>query len=94
MLQTKQEAHNNLGNALERSPGRLPDAIREYQAALRINPAYTEAHFNLGDALPQIPGRSAEAVAEYRAAARPKPDYASLANQRIRMLAAGPLSRR
>jgi len=30
-----------------RLPGRLPDAIVEYRAALRINPAYAEAHSNL-----------------------------------------------
>jgi tetratricopeptide (TPR) repeat protein len=31
--------------------GRLPDAIGEYEAALRANPAYAEAHYNLGLAL-------------------------------------------
>ena len=32
------EAHDALANALARMPGRLPEAIAEYQAALRIRP--------------------------------------------------------
>ena len=32
------EAHNNLASALARTPGRLPEAIAEFQAVLRIRP--------------------------------------------------------
>jgi hypothetical protein len=32
------EAHVNLANTLARMPGRLPEAIAEYEAALRIRP--------------------------------------------------------
>ena len=32
------EAHFNLGNALSQMPGHLPDAIAQYEAALRIRP--------------------------------------------------------
>jgi hypothetical protein len=31
------EAHVNLANALAKTPGRIPDAIAEYEAALRLN---------------------------------------------------------
>jgi hypothetical protein len=37
------EAHYNLGNALARMPGRLPDAIAEYRTALRT-PTVPELH--------------------------------------------------
>jgi len=67
-------AHLNLGNALLEIPGRMPDAISEYQRALRIYPSYAEAHNNLGAILLQS-GRTTEAVAEYQAAVRLDPDY-------------------
>ncbi len=68
--------HNNLGNTLLPQPGRLPDAIAEFEAALRIWPDYTDAHYNLGNALAQIPGRLPDAIAEYRQALRMEPDFA------------------
>ncbi len=67
-------AHLNLGNALLEVPGRMPDAISEYQKAVRIYPNYAEAHNNLGAILLQS-GRTTEAVAEYQAAVRLDPDY-------------------
>ena len=67
-------AHVNLGNALLEIPGRMPDAIAEYQNAVRIYPNYAEAHNNLGAILLQS-GRTTEAVAEYRAAVSLDPDY-------------------
>jgi protein O-mannosyl-transferase len=67
-------AHVNLGNALLEIPGRIPDAISEYQRAVRIYPNYAEAHNNLGAILLQS-GRTTEAVAEYQAAVRIDPDY-------------------
>jgi protein O-mannosyl-transferase len=73
-------AHYNLGVLFAEMPGRLPDAIAEYQAALRIRPDYAEAHLNLGNTLSQIPGRQPEAIAEYRAALQIKPDYAEAHN--------------
>lgn len=41
------EAHNNLG-LLYQQKGLAPDAIREFQRAIAINPRYTRAHNNLG----------------------------------------------
>ncbi len=67
-------AHLNMGSALLEIPGRGPDAISEYQKALRIYPDYAEAHNNLGAILLQS-GRTTEALAEYQAAVRLDPDY-------------------
>jgi protein O-mannosyl-transferase len=67
-------AHVNLGNALLEIPGRMPDAMSEYQTALRIYPNYAEARNNLGALLLQS-GRTTEAVAEYQAALRLDPEY-------------------
>jgi tetratricopeptide (TPR) repeat protein len=55
-------------------PGRLQDAIAEFEAALRSEPDLVEAHVNLGNALAEAPGRSTEAIAEYEAALRIRPD--------------------
>jgi len=57
-------------------PGCLPDAVTEFQAALRSEPNFAEAHNNLGRALSQMPGRLPDAVAEYQAALQINPDYA------------------
>jgi hypothetical protein len=67
------KTHYNLGNALAQVPGRLPDAISQYQAALRIRPDYAEARANLGLALVNSGGPLPEAVAEYEAALRINP---------------------
>ena len=74
------KAHYNLGNALAKLPGRLPDAIAEYQVSLRIEPDYAEAHFNLGNALSQLPGHLPDAIAEYQAALRINPEYGEAHN--------------
>ena len=66
--------HNNLGAALWETPGRLPEAIAEYQTALRIEPDFVGAHINLGNALLRMPGYSPEAIAEYQTALRIRPD--------------------
>jgi tetratricopeptide (TPR) repeat protein len=70
-------AHNNLGLILARKPGRLSDAIDEYETALRIEPGYPEAHFNLGSALVHsgIPEKLPAAISEYRVALLLKPAY-------------------
>jgi tetratricopeptide (TPR) repeat protein len=69
-----ERAHSNLGVALSKIPGRMPDAIAEYQTALRINPDLVEAHVGLGDALSEIPGRLSDAMVEYQTALRINPD--------------------
>jgi tetratricopeptide (TPR) repeat protein len=66
-------AHNNLGNVLLAIPGRVPDAIAEYQTALRLKPDWAEAHYNLAMILSRTPGYLSEAIAEYKTAIRIKP---------------------
>ncbi|HEY1792140.1 MAG TPA: tetratricopeptide repeat protein [Opitutaceae bacterium] len=68
-------AHNNLGLAWSKLPGRLDDAIAQYQAALRLKPDIAETHTNLGRAWLQTPGRTDDAVAEFREAIRVDPKY-------------------
>jgi tetratricopeptide (TPR) repeat protein len=70
--------HYNLGLELERIPEQLPEAIAEYQVALRIEPDFAEAHNNLANALARTPGRLPEAIAEYQAALRIRPGLASV----------------
>jgi Flp pilus assembly protein TadD len=70
-----ERAHNNFGKILLDLPGQLPDAIAEFQAALRIKPDYPEAHYNLGIALYKT-GQVSEAISEYQAALRIDLDYA------------------
>ena len=43
-------AHNNLGVLLANLSGRLPEAISELEAALRIKPEDAKTHNNLGSA--------------------------------------------
>ncbi len=68
------EEHYNLGLAYGQQ-GRLDEAIRECQVALRINPNYAKAHYNLGVAYGQQ-GRLDEAIREYQVALRVNPNYA------------------
>ena len=84
------KAHYNLGEALERLPGRLPDAIAEYRVAERIDPDPADVHNNLANALSAIPGRLSEAIAEYQAALRIEPDRAEPHNNLANALARVP----
>jgi tetratricopeptide (TPR) repeat protein len=62
-----------LGNVYQ-TMGRLPDAIAEYRASLRLDPGVAEVHYELAYALAQIPGRVPEAIAECQEMLRIKPD--------------------
>ena len=68
-----ERAHNNLGFVLSRMPGRLNEAIAQYEDALRLAPDYAQAHVNLGDALVATPGRLDEGIAQYDEALRLNP---------------------
>jgi tetratricopeptide (TPR) repeat protein len=70
----------NLGIALAPMPGRLPDAVAQFEEALRLKPAYAEAHGNLGMALTHMPGRLRDAIAHYEEALRIDPNYAEAHN--------------
>ena len=69
--------HNNLGSVLEAQPGRLNEAIAQYQAALDLAPGYPQPHLNLATALAKVddPAATPRAIAEYQAALRLKPDF-------------------
>jgi len=69
-------AHNNLG-AVRSSQGRLDDAAREYQAALRLKPSDSSAHSNLGIVFARL-HRFDLAIAEYHAALAVAPDNAKI----------------
>jgi tetratricopeptide (TPR) repeat protein len=75
-------AHNNLGFARFEA-GRTPEAMAEYEAALRINPDSGDAHNNLANALFRG-GRLEEAIHHYEAALRINPGamevHSNLAN--------------
>ena len=65
-------ALGNLGDAWSKIPGRLDDAVAQYEKALRLNPDLTETHNNLGNAL-KDQGRTKEAIVQYEAALRLNP---------------------
>lgn len=69
--------HCNLGWLLAEKPGGLPDAIAEYQTALRIQPNFAIAHNDLGIAWAQTPGRLQDAITEFQAALQIQPSYAN-----------------
>ncbi len=73
-------AHTNLGDLISKIPGRLPEAIGHFEAALRINPRDVHAHNDLGLAFTKIPGRLPAAIAEYEAALRIDPRFAPAHN--------------
>ena len=64
-----------MGMALAHIPGRLSEAVSEYEASLRINPKYAKAHNDLGIALAGSPGRLPEAIVHFEDALRIKPDF-------------------
>ncbi len=54
--------------------GRLDQAVRGFNYALKYKPDYAEVHYNVGLVLAQQ-GRMEEALAQFRAAEKTKPDY-------------------
>lgn len=73
-MPTSARAHNNLGYLLNLG-GRVPEAIVQFEKALKLDPKYIDAHNNLGSVLQDLPGRLTDAIAHYREALRLKPDY-------------------
>jgi tetratricopeptide (TPR) repeat protein len=66
-------AHGNLGYALAQA-GRVPEAIVQHEATLRLKPDDAKAHFNLGSELLQM-NRYPEAIGHFEEALRIKPDF-------------------
>ena len=81
-------AHHNLGVALA-VEGRFPEAIRQYQAALQIEPDAANVQTDYGNALAKS-GRIPEAIALYQAALRLLPDSPITHNDLANALAATP----
>ena len=67
---TNEYAHCALGTALSTAPGRLAEAISEYEAALAIRPRYAMAENQLGVALRRVSGRSREGLEHLQSAVR------------------------
>lgn len=67
-------AHSNLGAALLRER-RFPEALAQFEAALRLKPRFPEALNNLASLLLET-GRPAEAIAPLEAALAVNPDFA------------------
>jgi tetratricopeptide (TPR) repeat protein len=65
--------HNNLGNIYAHN-GRIDEAIEEYQAAIKLYPAFAKAHYNLGVTY-GIQGRIDEAIKEFKTMLKINPDY-------------------
>jgi tetratricopeptide (TPR) repeat protein len=71
-----ERAHDNLGNVWINMPGRLNDAIAQFEEALRLRPDDAYAHYNLGTAWLKAPGRLDDAIAQFEEALRLEPYYA------------------
>jgi tetratricopeptide (TPR) repeat protein len=72
-------AHTDLGSALKGIPGRLGEAMAQFDQALRLNPSDVSAHNDLGLCLNQL-GRTDEAIAQYDEALRLNPNIAEAHN--------------
>jgi tetratricopeptide (TPR) repeat protein len=67
------EAHHVQGVTLFQE-GKVSEAVKQYEEALRLYPDYPKAHVNLGIALEQT-GHVQEAINQYEQALRLQPDY-------------------
>ena len=81
-------AHHNLGVAFA-DEGRFPEAIKQYQAALQIEPNAANVQTDYGNALAKS-GRLPEAIEHYEAALRVLPDSPITHNDLANALAAAP----
>jgi predicted O-linked N-acetylglucosamine transferase (SPINDLY family) len=73
LLPNDNESHNTLGLALS-DAGDFHSAVKEFQEAIKINPAYTAAYNNLGNALSNI-GQIGRSIDVYRAAIAIAPNF-------------------
>jgi cytochrome c-type biogenesis protein CcmH/NrfG len=66
-------AHNNLGLIWSQMPGRLKDAIAQYEEALRVQPDFAPGWHNLGTIWFQL-GNLPEAAVAFREEVRLSPN--------------------
>jgi Flp pilus assembly protein TadD len=69
------DAHVRLAMSLSRIPARAPEAVRAYEAALRLVPGDARVHARFGELLANL-GRTDEAIAQLETAQRLHPDSA------------------
>jgi tetratricopeptide (TPR) repeat protein len=67
-------AHMKLSDATSEVAGQTNDAIRHYEAVLRIDPEEFRALYNLGTILMDVPERQSDAVRHLEAAVNKRPD--------------------
>ncbi len=80
------EIHYNLGTDALRN-GRVQDALREYDEALKLDERFADAHLGRGLVLELAFGRPAEAEREYRRALELRPGYSEASNDLGQLLA-------
>jgi Tfp pilus assembly protein PilF len=80
------EIHHDLGVEALRA-GRGPDALKEFDEAVQLDPAFPEARLGRALVLELAFGKLAEAEAEYREAIRLRPAYAEAHNDLGQLLA-------
>jgi type IV pilus assembly protein PilF len=80
------EIHYNLGLEALRAR-RWPDALREFEEALRLDPRFAEAHVGRGIVYEFGYGKDAEAERDYRDAVELRPDYPDAHNDLGQLLA-------
>jgi tetratricopeptide (TPR) repeat protein len=73
------EFHDKLGVALAKAPGRMPEAVAEFEEAVRLEPGKVNARGNLGNALARS-GRPLEAIAQFAQALSLQPDNPKIHN--------------
>ena len=67
---------------LKHISNRREEALKDYEAALKINPRYAFAHNNLGVVLSEL-GRSEESLTAYNTAIKIDPNYADAYYNRV-----------
>ena len=72
------EVHANLGIALTRLPGGLPEGIRELEIAVGLKPELHLAKNNLANLIADDPNRSKEAIALFKDVLRHDPAHAGV----------------
>jgi len=80
------EIHYNLGTDALRN-GRVQDALKEYDEALKLDERFADAHLGRGLVLEVAFGRSEEAEREYRRALALRPGYSEAHNNLGQLLA-------
>ncbi|WP_052300277.1 tetratricopeptide repeat protein [Opitutus terrae] len=68
-------AHQILGVTYGKMPGRSADAIRHYEAVIRLNPEHPDAYHGLGVEFAKQPGRRDEVIQLYRKSIELRPTF-------------------